>query len=76
MYKQVFGTAMGSPVSVTVANLLVNLVMEEIEEKALSTFDIKLPFRKRTTFVQLFQWTGSETCYPTSTRLRTPQLHS
>ena len=34
---------MGSPVSVTVANL----AMEEIEEKALSTFDNKLPFWKR-----------------------------
>ena len=33
-YKQVFGTAMGSPVSVVVANLL----MVDIEEKALSTF--------------------------------------
>ena len=42
MYKEIFGTAMGSPVSVTAANL----VMEEIEKKALSTFDIKLPFWK------------------------------
>ena len=33
-YQQTFGSAMGSPVSVTVANL----VMEEIEQKALSTF--------------------------------------
>lgn len=33
-YQQTFGTAMGSPVSVTVANL----VMEEIEETALSTY--------------------------------------
>ena len=33
-YQQTFGTAMGSPVSVTVANL----VMEEIEEVALSSY--------------------------------------
>ena len=33
-YQQSFSTTMGSPVSVTVANL----VMEEIEEQALSTF--------------------------------------
>ena len=34
-YQQTFGTAMGSPVSVTVANL----VMEEIEQQAISTFN-------------------------------------
>ena len=34
MYQQVHGTAMGSPVSVVVANL----VMDDIEERALSTF--------------------------------------
>ena len=33
-YQRTFGTAMGSPVSVTVANL----VMEEIEEAALSSY--------------------------------------
>ena len=33
-YQQVFGTAMGSPVSVVVANL----VMEDIEQQAISTF--------------------------------------
>ena len=34
VYQQVHGTAMGSPVSVVVANL----VMEDITERALSTF--------------------------------------
>ena len=34
IYQQVHGTAMGSPVSVGVANL----VMEDIKQKALSTF--------------------------------------
>ena len=33
-YKQIYGTAMGSPVSMIIANL----VMEELEAKALSTF--------------------------------------
>lgn len=42
-YQQTFGTAMGSPVSVTVADL----VMEEIEQQAISTFDPSPRFWKR-----------------------------
>ena len=42
-YQQVHGTAMGSPVSVVVANL----VMEDIEERALSTFHPPPRFWKR-----------------------------
>ena len=42
-YKQVNGTAMGSPVSVVVANL----VMEHIEDRALSTSPGKVRFWKR-----------------------------
>ena len=42
-YQQCFGTVMGSPVSVTVANL----VMEEIEERPLSTFSPMPRFWKR-----------------------------
>ena len=37
-YKQTYGTAMGSPVSVIVANL----VMEEIEERAISEYPITI----------------------------------
>ena len=40
IYQQVHGTAMGSPVSVVVANL----VMEDIEQKALSTFHTRPRF--------------------------------
>ena len=43
VFKQIFGTAMGSPVSVTVANL----VMEDMEERALSTCSHPPPFWKR-----------------------------
>ncbi len=43
VYQQVFGTAMGSPVSVTVANL----IMEDIEQRALSTFHSPPSFWKR-----------------------------
>jgi len=39
-YQQTFGTAMGSPVSVTVANL----VMEDVEERALASYPTLPPF--------------------------------
>ena len=42
-YKQIFGTAMGSPVSVTVANM----VMGNVEQRALSSFDYQPLFWKR-----------------------------
>ncbi len=42
--QQKFGTAMGSPVSVTIANL----IMEEVEQKALTTYNSTHPiFWKR-----------------------------
>ena len=43
VYRQTFGTAMGSPVSVTIANL----VMEDVEERALATADVRPQFWKR-----------------------------
>ena len=43
IYQQVHGTAMGSPVSVVVANL----VLEDIEQKAMSTFYTPPRFWKR-----------------------------
>jgi len=43
MFQQIFGTAMGSPVSVTVANL----VMEDVEQRAFTSGTIQPPFWKR-----------------------------
>ena len=43
IYQQIFGTAMGSPVSVVVANM----VMENIESNALNTFDRPIKTWKR-----------------------------
>ena len=43
VYQQIQGTAMGSPVSVTVANL----VMEDIEERSLESFHTAILFWKR-----------------------------
>ena len=42
-YQKIFGTAMGSPVSVTVANL----VMEDVEDRALVTTDVPVRFWRR-----------------------------
>ena len=45
VFRQTYITAMGSPVSVSVANNI--MVMEDVEEWALKTFDFQLPFWKR-----------------------------
>ena len=42
-YQRVFGTAMGSPVSVVIANM----VMEDVEQRALATSPVKPFFWKR-----------------------------
>ena len=42
-YQQVFGTAMGSPVSAVIANL----VMEDVEQRALASSPVKPLFWKR-----------------------------
>ena len=42
-YQQTFSTAMGSPVSFTIANL----VMENVEQQALATYEAQPPFWKR-----------------------------
>ena len=43
LHGRFFGTAMDSPVSVTIANL----VMEDVEERVLTSYDIFLPSWKR-----------------------------
>ena len=59
-YQLSFGTAMGSPVSVTVANL----VMEKIEDLALSTFEHTLQFWKRYVDDTITALQSSKWCQP------------
>ena len=49
VYQHTYVTAMGSPVSVTIANL----VVEDVEERAMATTDI--PFR-------FWKWYVNDTC--------------
>ena len=42
-FKQTYETTMGSPVSVSIANL----AMEDVEERAQALYDVQLPFWKR-----------------------------
>ena len=43
IYRPKYGTTMGSPVSVTMANL----VMEDVENRAMETYHTKIPVWKR-----------------------------
>ena len=55
-YQQVFGTAMGSPVSVVIANM----VMEDVEQRALATSPVKPFFWKRYVDDVIFAVSGNE----------------
>ena len=47
-YQQVFGTAMGSPVSVVIANM----VIEDVEQKALANSPVK-PFFWKLNYISM-----------------------
>ena len=55
-YQQVFGTAMGSPVSAVIANM----VMEDVEQRALATSPVKPFFWKRYVDDVIFAVSGNE----------------
>ena len=57
-FQQVFGTAMGSPVSAVIANM----VMEDVEQRALATSPVKPFFWKRCRwcyFCGIRKWSGA-----------------